>query len=139
MSAEPFCVARRRAKRDANYPQLLSEGRVEDEHIGLDVGVGVVAADESNDLAAGEPFDGRSGIGFHRFLEELADVVHDVSAVGSGEGLLRARENSVHQCHQDVAVVKRRRSRGSTAEVFGVDPNERARDRGVQLPACELL
>jgi hypothetical protein len=85
-----------RAERDAGYPRVLSERRVEDEHIGLDVGVDVVAADEGNDLAAGEAFDGRTRIGFHGFLEELANVVHDMGAVGSGEGLLRVREDPVH-------------------------------------------
>jgi hypothetical protein len=52
------------ARARSGLASIVGEGRVEDEQVGGDVGIEVVAADECDDVAAGEPFDGRARIFF---------------------------------------------------------------------------
>jgi hypothetical protein len=49
---------------------------VQDEELSGDVRVEVVAADEREYLAPGEALDGFAEVGFHRLLEEVADMDH---------------------------------------------------------------
>jgi hypothetical protein len=63
-AAGPLCFPLAGAERDSQLASIAVKGRVDDEQLGGDVGVEVVAADERDDVAASESFDGRARIGF---------------------------------------------------------------------------
>ena len=51
--------------------------------------------------------------------------------------MLCGRQHVVHERHEDVPVVEGGGTPGAAAEMPGVDPDERARDRSVELAALQ--
>jgi hypothetical protein len=68
-------------------------------------------------------------------LVEVADAGHGVRAVGFVELLLRAVQDVVHERDDHVVVVEGRGLAGSSADVFVLDADQGAFDRGVELTA----
>ena len=130
---------RRMAPGRRSCGRVCSQRLVEHEQLGGDVRVELVAAHEGDHPSPGQPLDRLAEVRLHRPLEELADVPDRIDVLAAAERALGVSEHVVHHGDHDVAVVEGRGGGGAAPEVLGMDPDQSARDGGVQLSTPQLL